>query len=418
MSSLFSLPATIEQQLSYWKWDFTSLDLFSGELAYSLIYDNVRPDRVQEALQTVGLDALPNYFILIQIDDYLTISKQLEITREFFQKDLVVNTIRSCLENLQVPGFAANLINSDRVICFLCLEDLQLEPVEEFLGFFVSEIRRRVYLHTSYTLSVSTSGRCTKLSHFPAMYIQVEQALNRSFYCGQGADLCLQSVDTSAAPIDMNRHYSHLLASISQHDHSLIRQRVKLLFRDLNEAQFLPQRVRIEVIRLICRLETHCLECGILERTVEGISRHASEEILSSPFFFGIQTLFSTFCEQISYCLEQYSINENHELEASIKAYIAEHYRQNIRLQDIAEAFHFSPSYFTQVFKKHFGITLTEYITQFRVEKSLQLLSKYNLSVELVAAEVGFSSYSYFCTTFKKMVGMTPKEYRKAHCAQ
>ncbi|MGO5023309.1 hypothetical protein ACTQ4E_09475 [Lawsonibacter sp. LCP25S3_G6] len=152
MSSLLSLPATIEQQLSYWKWDFTSLDLFSGELAYSLIYDNVRPDRIQEALQTVGMDTLPNYFILIQIDDYLAISKQLEITREFFQKDLVVNTIRSCLENLQVPGFAANLINSDRVICFLCLEELPLEPVEDFLGFLSrkSDAGSTFILHIPY----------------------------------------------------------------------------------------------------------------------------------------------------------------------------------------------------------------------------------------------------------------------------
>ncbi|MGO5023310.1 helix-turn-helix transcriptional regulator [Lawsonibacter sp. LCP25S3_G6] len=222
----------------------------------------------------------------------------------------------------------------------------------------------------------------------------------------------MQTIDASAAPIDMKSHYSSLLAAISQHDHSLMRQRVDLLFRDLNEAQFLPQRVRIEVIRLICRLESHCLECGIPEGTVEGISRHASEEILSSPFFLGIQALFSAFCEQVSYCLERYTISGSCELEASIKAYIAEHYRQNIRLQDIAETFHFSSSYFTQVFKKHFGMTLTEYVTQFRVEKSQQLLLEYNLPVEAVAAEVGFNSYSYFCTIFKKLSGMTPKEYR------
>ena len=133
MSSHIAPRMTIEEQLSYWKWDFTSLDLFSSELAYSLVFENIRPDRVADALQTVDLTTLPDYFLLIQIDDYSFLSKRLEITREFFQKDLVVNTIRTYLKELRVSGFAANLINTDRVICFLCLEEYGTVAVEEFL---------------------------------------------------------------------------------------------------------------------------------------------------------------------------------------------------------------------------------------------------------------------------------------------
>lgn len=178
MSSHIAPRMTIEEQLSYWKWDFTSLDLFSSELAYSLVFENIRPDRVADALQTVDLTTLPDYFLLIQIDDYSFLSKRLEITREFFQKDLVVNTIRTYLKELRVSGFAANLINTDRVICFLCLEEYGTVTVEEFLMGFVKEVRRRVRLHTSYTLSVCISGRCTSLSHFPPMYIRLQQALD------------------------------------------------------------------------------------------------------------------------------------------------------------------------------------------------------------------------------------------------
>ena len=78
MSSHIAPRMTIEEQLSYWKWDFTSLDLFSSELAYSLVFENIRPDRVADALQTVDLTTLPDYFLLIQIDDYSFLSRHVE----------------------------------------------------------------------------------------------------------------------------------------------------------------------------------------------------------------------------------------------------------------------------------------------------------------------------------------------------
>lgn len=58
------------KELDYWKDYITMHNVLACELSYSLIYNNIRPDKVKEALATVNLDTLPNRFFLIQVDDY------------------------------------------------------------------------------------------------------------------------------------------------------------------------------------------------------------------------------------------------------------------------------------------------------------------------------------------------------------
>lgn len=405
---------TIEEQLSYWKWDFTAHDLFSNELAYSLIYDNIRPDRVADALRTVGLETLPNYFLLLQIDDYLSLSKQLEITREFFQKDLVVNTIRDYLKELSLPGFSANLINSDRVICFLCLEEERHAPIQDFLQTFITEIRRRVRLHTPYTLSASISGECTSLSHYPKMYLQMEQALEQSFYRGEGASLDRKSDAKAPTLIDLNKHYTALLAAVSQCSEPRIDALTAELFQELEESRLPPQQVRIELVRLIHRFGDYCAYCGVPEQTSLTLSGQYVEWILASQFFSHIQQLFNRFCHKAAHMLAQYSSDQEYQFQAPIRVYISEHYQHTIRLEDIAQAFNFSVGYFACVFKREFGVTFIQYLTEFRIERAKELLIHSNLPIESVAFRVGFNSYSYFSTTFKRLTGMTPKEYQYA----
>ena len=64
--------------MDYWKNYITIHHVMACELSYSLIYDNIRPDKLTDALATVGLTRLPNRFFLIQVDDYYTMMVQLQ----------------------------------------------------------------------------------------------------------------------------------------------------------------------------------------------------------------------------------------------------------------------------------------------------------------------------------------------------
>lgn len=68
--------------------------------------------------------------------------------------------------------------------------------------------------------------------------------------------------------------------------------------------------------------------------------------------------------------------------------------------------------YICNVFKKHSGLTISEYILQLRIQRAKVLLSKSNHSVMQIAQEVGFQDPYYFSRQFKKMTGLTPSQFR------
>lgn len=96
----------------------------------------------------------------------------------------------------------------------------------------------------------------------------------------------------------------------------------------------------------------------------------------------------------------------------SVLNFISEHYSEQISLQDVAESVYLSPSYFSRLFKAEIGMTFTEYLTKFRIDKSKTILRITTLPVEVIANNAGFSNLSYFSTTFKRIEGRTPTEYR------
>jgi AraC family transcriptional regulator len=64
-------------------------------------------------------------------------------------------------------------------------------------------------------------------------------------------------------------------------------------------------------------------------------------------------------------------------------------------------------------FRRHFRLTIGEYLRQRRVDAAIELLSRKNLSLTEIALESGFSSHGHLCTVFKRVTGMTPSEFRE-----
>lgn len=90
--------------------------------------------------------------------------------------------------------------------------------------------------------------------------------------------------------------------------------------------------------------------------------------------------------------------------------YISNNLSEPLQVKDIADKLYLSADYISKIFKKYTGTTITNYITMQRISLSRKLLSE-GYSVPEVQEKMGYSSYSYFFRTFKKLVGKTPKEF-------
>ncbi|MDY3619361.1 response regulator transcription factor [Agathobaculum sp.] len=97
----------------------------------------------------------------------------------------------------------------------------------------------------------------------------------------------------------------------------------------------------------------------------------------------------------------------------TVKAYIAQHYAEDLSLENLAGQVYLSPSYLSKLFKREVGENLSTYVQGVRIEQAKTLLRTTGLKTYEVAERVGISDPVYFSRIFKKLTGVKPKDFRR-----
>lgn len=84
-----------------------------------------------------------------------------------------------------------------------------------------------------------------------------------------------------------------------------------------------------------------------------------------------------------------------------------------LTLESIAKQIQVSPVHLSRVIKRELGSSFTVLVTEMRIKKAIKLLDSTNLQVYEIAEQTGYESQHYFSTAFKKVVGVSPNQYRK-----
>ena len=97
----------------------------------------------------------------------------------------------------------------------------------------------------------------------------------------------------------------------------------------------------------------------------------------------------------------------------AMACYVARHYTTTLRIGDIASCVGLTPDYAGTLFRKVFGMTLTDLITRHRIAHAQRHLVTTGDPILRIALDSGFDSLSRFNRAFKQLAGMTPREYRR-----
>ena len=99
----------------------------------------------------------------------------------------------------------------------------------------------------------------------------------------------------------------------------------------------------------------------------------------------------------------------------NIQKYIEVHIEDRLLLNEVAGVFGLSPNYLSSLFKKTCNIGFTEFVTQKKINLAKSLLLEENLKIYEVADRLGFESAFYFSKVFKKVEGISPREFIQQH---
>lgn len=95
-----------------------------------------------------------------------------------------------------------------------------------------------------------------------------------------------------------------------------------------------------------------------------------------------------------------------------VVGYIQSHYNEEFSLSFLARLCGLTPSYFSRVFTVKTGTPVFEYINHIRIQKACTLLKRSDMTVIEIALAVGYNNISFFNRYFRKLNGMSPRDYR------
>jgi len=163
---------------------------------------------------------------------------------------------------------------------------------------------------------------------------------------------------------------------------------------------------------------------ALVVKTAAGmvVGRNTEEHFLSRDYYGEITIIndlwklkkwFERILEEILDSVKDTQSNKLVKVIELAKEYIAEHAKSDLTLEKISEELSISQTHFSRIFKAHVGVSFVDYLTQVRIENAKELIKTSGMSFKQICFEVGFNDPNYFSKVFKKVVGITPGEYKR-----
>ncbi len=146
---------------------------------------------------------------------------------------------------------------------------------------------------------------------------------------------------------------------------------------------------------------------SISEEMAEKIEEADSSEALVDV----IEQMIDGYCNSVNnISLQNHSVNV-----VKVQRYIVNNIDKKITLADLSELTDLDESYLCRLFKRECHMTINEYIQNQRINEAKWMLESSDNSIIDISHLLGFSTQSYFCSVFKKIVGISPAKYRLNH---
>ena len=109
--------------------------------------------------------------------------------------------------------------------------------------------------------------------------------------------------------------------------------------------------------------------------------------------------------------LESQNKSHKNQIVENVKKYIKDHVHEKLSLNIVAEIFNISPNYLSVLFSKYNDVGFTDYINQCKIEVAERMLTEGDYKIYEISDKLGFESAFYFSRVFKKITGISPKNY-------
>lgn len=273
---------------------------------------------------------------------------------------------------------------------------------------------RYVEKYLGFTVTVGLGKTHNDYKGIRNSYLESVAALQNKLLLGSNRVIDSSAIrnDVSNVGIYSSGVNEDILMSLRTRDWEKIKEKINEAFGYIVDNRLSTDFTYIICTGLISLCFSYIVETGNDIKELFGCNFLPFSEMRSKE---SIQVLHDWILEIFNTTVEYCKENKDTRLKKTAKAvreYINKHYGNNeLCLDQIAGHFHINSDYLRSIFRKETDMTITEYITNVRMQKAREFLSSGNIKLSGISEMVGYNDAGYFSKCFKKFFGISPSEY-------
>ncbi|MBD2844110.1 helix-turn-helix domain-containing protein [Paenibacillus sp. IB182496] len=377
-----------------------------------LLRSSVQPAQAQERWAFLGITMRPERLtaLLIEIDGFAEAVHGLAVGEAELVRFAVHNIIQETI-GMQTQG----IVFREQVHQFVAIANsgpgLDTEAIAE-------QCRANVERYAKRTVSIGVGREAPGLAELHVSFEQARTALSYQFYTGGNCVLHYRDIERQSAltlRYDPDKE-TELLYALRSGNREGVQRQLHAIYEEALQLQEPPEPAMLvnlfyglafAMYRVVAeKLEDE--ERARLEARLAALKLGESGSIRLLKH--DLEAIALESCAM----MQQRQKSDSRQLIEQARAYIARHLLTELTVQQCAKAVHLSPSYFSNLFKKETGSTFMQYVTAARMERAKELLLE-GEQVQEIAYELGYKDRPYFSELFKRHTGLTPSEFRAQH---
>ena len=276
-------------------------------------------------------------------------------------------------------------------------------------------IRAAVSKHLGFTVTIGVGNEKKSLLDISASYKESLVALKNMLTKGKDRVITYYSVEESEirinlfTAVDRNQLLIHLRTGDSKEIMNLLSQ----IFTEIGTEDLHHEILYVICVEMAAICMEYIIELGItLKEVLPNNLLNIIEEIQSKRSIQEIREYMERIFKNTLEAASRSRSSKASVLVEGVKSYIHENYgNSEMNIDEIARNLYVNYSHLCFIFKRDTGITINEYLTEYRMIKAKELFDAGNNLVLDVAARVGYADANYFGKCFKKHYGLSPSKY-------
>lgn len=307
-------------------------------------------------------------------------------------------------------------------VTLLGSDETSLEEFNNYVYHLTEQIQKNMKAYLSLDVSIGISLPFPEVQRASRAYHEGMEALKHRMKLGKGVIIpyfSLNSGNHRNVYFYPKQMENELIDAIRLADEKQAHTILKNWLEEVFMSDRAPHEYQISLICLLNELMIVMQEAGIPHKKINSGEHSLYEQLLKLYISSEIETWFKVniIAPMISVFKDRQE-SQYHNLSEQIIDIIQKEFDQDLTLEECASRLHYNVFYLSNIFKKETGLSFSEYLANYRLNKAKKWLVETDLSIKEIAQKLTYNNPQNFIRYFRKLEGTTPGQYRKNHSNQ